>query len=941
MRRVAYFRLAILCAIGFFFTQQSVEAQVVQIGSGTTVSGSSTPSPVNIWFRSSHHQIIYRKDELNAAGIFGGRITKLGFDVVQKPLYNLPNYTVKIGHTTMAEPSTNVVAAFQTVYTNAIYIPDTTGFDMLTFSEPFFWNGNDNIVLDICWGLVTPTFNSSGTVRTYQDSLIDYGRFTWSDNTVQCANPPSSQTIKPQVKFEFVPLQANDAAVLSTNLGATVCTGSAQVKATVGNYGTNVLSSVMIGWTVNGVAQTPVLNSTTIDTLNGLGSSQLEITLGNYTFAMGNLYTIKIFTYLPNSSSDPYNPNDTLTFVVSGGLNGTYTIGGITPDYATIGAALTAIATHGICDTVILSIRSGTYNEQLTIGQITAASSSDYVIFQSESGDSTSVVISFVANSTNNFTLNLNNASNLLFRNLTLKSLGTTYGRVINLMGTSLSNIRFENCAFEGISVTSTSSNYYIINSTSSATFSGLVFRDCRFTNGSAALWLSMNWNNGNGSSGFEISDCIGTNQYRGFLVGTSLKAPIVTGNTISTNLLYSVWDGIELNEPIQTMTVTGNRISGARGGYGIYTSYGNFTSVNTGLIANNFVSGGNSADQFVGIYLYDMDYTNVYYNSVNIHNSTNVNNRALDIEYGNFVDSRNNILNSSEGYAYYVLPPSNFTSDNNCIYSSGSKFAFYNTEVSDLSAWLGASNRDSSSISVNPYFTSFNSFQTAQVALNGAATPIASVTTDIQGETRNATTPDIGADEFTPTGTDAAILSIITPTVPFAPGSYVVSAVLQNQGANALTSATINWLKDGIAQTPVSWTGSLVSGELDTLNLGSVSFLNQTLSSFEVFSSNPNGSPDTQPINDTVWENNIAPGLGGTYTLGGVTPSFLTFSDLSTWLSAGGVYAAVTVNVRSGTYNENVTFGYIPGADSTKTITVQSEIGDSNAADYSEKWKR
>ncbi len=47
---------------------------------------------------------------------------------------------------------------------------------------------------------------------------------------------------------------------------------------------------------------------------------------------------------------------------------------------------------------------------------------------------------------------------------------------------------------------------------------------------------------------------------------------------------------------------------------------------------------------------------------------------------------------------------------------------------------------------------------------MNGVAVPVPGITTDIDGETRNALTPDIGADEFTPSPYNLSTLEILTP---------------------------------------------------------------------------------------------------------------------------------------------------------------------------------
>lgn len=68
---------------------------------------------------------------------------------------------------------------------------------------------------------------------------------------------------------------------------------------------------------------------------------------------------------------------------------------------------------------------------------------------------------------------------------------------------------------------------------------------------------------------------------------------------------------------------------------------------------------------------------------------------------------------------------------------------------------------------------------------------------------------------------------------------------------------------------------------------------------------------------------------LNGVYTIGGVSPDYLTFTAAAAALNTNGVNGAVTFNVRTGTYNEKVRIYTIAGADFTNNITFQSESGN------------
>ena len=66
---------------------------------------------------------------------------------------------------------------------------------------------------------------------------------------------------------------------------------------------------------------------------------------------------------------------------------------------------------------------------------------------------------------------------------------------------------------------------------------------------------------------------------------------------------------------------------------------------------------------------------------------------------------------------------------------------------------------------------------------------------------------------------------------------------------------------------------------------------------------------------------------LAGAYTVDAASPTsgtnFQNFADLALKLNSAGVSAAVTVNVATGTYTEQVSIGAIAGASNTNTVTI------------------
>ena len=112
-------------------------------------------------------------------------------------------------------------------------------------------------------------------------------------------------------------------------------------------------------------------------------------------------------------------------------LNGTYTIGGVTPNYTTCAAALTDLIANGVSGPVIFDVRDGTYNEQIDIPQITGASVTNSIIFQSENNDSTLVVLEFDITFWDDYVIFFDGADYVTIKSMTLKNLDNTLATVV------------------------------------------------------------------------------------------------------------------------------------------------------------------------------------------------------------------------------------------------------------------------------------------------------------------------------------------------------------------------------------------------------------------------------------------------------------------------------------------------------------------------------
>ncbi len=185
------------------------------------------------------------------------------------------------------------------------------------------------------------------------------------------------------------------------------------------------------------------------------------------------------------------------------------------------------------------------------------------------------------------------------------------------------------------------------------------------------------------------------------------------------------------------------------------------------------------------------------------------------------------------------------------------------------------------------------------------------------------------------PTANNAAVSSITSPVE--CAGNAEVRARIQNNGSNTINNVRINWEVDGVLQphidytTPINVAGS-TGGNEATVTLGNINF-GVSKKNIRVWTSLPNGAADSDASDDEK-TTSIRAKLSGTYTIGGPTPDFISFTEAIEALSVG-ICDAVTFNVEpnSGPYTEQITISAVTGASATKRITFR---GNGNMIQFS-----
>ncbi len=249
----------------------------------------------------------------------------------------------------------------------------------------------------------------------------------------------------------------------------------------------------------------------------------------------------------------------------------------------------------------------------------------------------------------------------------------------------------------------------------------------------------------------------------------------------------------------------------------------GGTTAANT--VVNNMITGvispATSPDIVAGIFVAGVtgSTTRLYYNSVSMTGdrgavATQTPSFALAVTGTDpTVVLRDDILATTQiasgggvnakSYAIGMVTATfvNLDSNYNEFFSSGANAGFFRsgslgagvgTDYANLAAWQAAVADDANSLEADPLFTSTTDLHLlAGSPAIGTGTPVAGVTIDFDGETRSATAPAIGADEFI-VPADLSITKTDGVTVAIPGGSVTYTIVASNAGPGAVTGATV-----------------------------------------------------------------------------------------------------------------------------------------------------
>ena len=483
---------------------------------------------------------------------------------------------------------------------------------------------------------------------------------------------------------------------------------------------------------------------------------------------------------------------------------------------------------------------------------------------------------------------------------------------------------------------------------------------------GSSSTSSTGNKLNGNTIGSQTAADYI---KYKGIYT-QYLTTPEIIGNTVF-NVITSASDnpaGIELSTGTNGAQVNRNKITGIintnTGGWG---AYGITITAGTGnTLANNMISNistynyssATSTYNAYGIRIEGGTNHKLYYNSVSLGgplqapaasfltaplNITSSSVTGLDIRNNIFSNTHTGTSTTGKAYAIYAASGTTFADINhNDYFVSGPNgvLGYLGSNKATLADWRSATTKDNQSISVDPLFISLTDLHVAisNIALNNTGTPIASVTTDFDGETRDASNPDIGADEFTPPPLDIAPSALATPDTKLCyTNAEPVSVTIKNQSGSAVDFSAINVRVTTSVTVPAGATAPtfapvvltdntlnnatpLAPGATINVPMGTLDMTTPGNYTFTIITKVLTGGIDSNIPNDTIRiTRTLAPVLSANQTVDftGFTGANLT-TLFPNWKEANGV-------TPTGTTSAWANSGAITGSGVTAKINLAS----------------
>jgi hypothetical protein len=428
-------------------------------------------------------------------------------------------------------------------------------------------------------------------------------------------------------------------------------------------------------------------------------------------------------------------------------LNGNYIVGGSGAYFPTLSEALEAANTDGLDGPTSFLLTSGTYAGPFEID----IADNEHTLSIRPLDTAEVWLTNPNSSSTANYVLKITNTSDIYLQGLKFNTSGT-YSRAVWIHGNS-DDLSIQSCQFHNdISLNTSNREAIYVTADGSSDADNLNISLNAFYNGSAHIYTNA-YNSLTTFADWSIY----LNYHSGGYYGIYLKQ--VFNLSINAMITQNINTAVYLDACGGELDIQRNNI--AANITGIYMNYcGNISGASPGIVNNIIrISGAgwynpsyDSDSQ--GIYLYFSDNIKIYHNSIHNESLTTGSVCLGTFGSGNLI-RKNNLASTGLGYTIFVWNLAANTVEYNNLWTSNINLArIQNDYVYDLLTFNDLAG--TANIGYYPFFTD-DQLRTVAPKLDNYG-PSFGIGTDFNNLPRDASSPDIGAHEFT---SDPAMLPL------------------------------------------------------------------------------------------------------------------------------------------------------------------------------------
>jgi hypothetical protein len=727
------------------------------------------------------------------------------------------------------------------------------------------------------------------------------------------------------------PMYVNATLTTIAALKQGVILGSADsLKVELINTGATTLTQATIAWKWNNVTRPLVVWTGALTT-----NQKVIITLGEIIYNQVGTNTATAWIGTLGTLTDNYLLDDTVnlsTYICTAPFSGAYLVGS-TGAFSSIDEFIRLLSICGASGDITVNIQPGIYQESINLGNVSSKMGNHSLTITSTTNKAEDVIIK-----TTGIGIALSGNKNIIIKAITVDA--TTGTNAVQFLG-ACTNVIIRDCRLLAHPTITSSTN----NPIYAYNMSGL-------------------------DSLFIINNLIDGGYYGVYIYGSSPTTIntniIIDSNTIQNNYYY----GLDVYYYNQCISLSHNTILSRTSNistywYGMYVYYIHANNI----IGNRIIQRSNEITYPYGIYFYGQQYVNFPDTMLIANNeimlsmiSTNygiyagygcakiINNSIyvggtgaargmyiVDANTNYFVIKNNNIvLEFADAHPIYLSAMNNlqlYDIDYNNLYAP-QYVGYAGGNISTLAAWKLVIPTDSRSVRVQPDF--FNTNRNLDLLNNtGLDCDLhPDVSHDISGIPRSQKTT-IGAYHYFSRQTDVYPYEFIDLENTYtSTGSIPLKIRIKNNGLDTLKSTNIYWNYNGTSYS-YPWTGIIPPSSLsDTLSIGTLN-ITQNYNELVLYTTLPNGTPDTRTINDTLTKNIVVCDslMHGIYTMG-TTGNFSNLKTALQVLKTCGVNGNVTLAFLPGTYQEeinltNIAWGYnlaiTSSTDNADDVTIET----------------